>query len=125
MGYVGKTTRFLGPWAFPLCPLRLCGENSSLSCGLFVEDRVVNVFLHRFDVDLLHLCGIGSALRPFDQPADFERISLRDCFDGPIRAIAHPAGHLELLGAQSHRFAEEHTLDAAGDAKAAGDLQEP
>ena len=85
----------------------------------------MNVVLHGLDIDLIYLRSIGPAISPFNQALDIERIALRNGLDGSIRAIAHPAGYLELLRAQSHRFAEEDTLDAAGDAKAAGDFQGP
>ena len=83
--------------------------------GLLVEDRVLAFVFRRLDLDPFHFRGIGPTLCPLDQPADIERISLRNSLDASIRAIAHPAGHLELLGAQPHRFAEEDALDEAGD----------
>ena len=39
------------------------------------------------------------------------RRALEDGFDGPVAAVAHPAGHLPVAGRPAHGVAEEHTLD--------------
>ena len=85
----------------------------------------MNFFFGNVYFDLFHLCRIRPALRPFDQAAHLERISLCNGLDGSICAVPHPASYLELLCTKPHRLAEEDALDAAGDAKAAGDFQGP
>ena len=73
-----------------------------LESRFFVENRVVDVVFDGFNFDFVDTCGIRSALRPFDQPAYLERISLCNGFDGSVCAISDPTGHFELLRTLSH-----------------------
>jgi len=70
--------------------------------GFLIESAEATFFFHRLDFDSIHFRSIRPALRPLDQPAYLERISLHYGFDRSIRAVAYPTSNIQSFGAQTH-----------------------